>query len=52
MTGKYRSMPDNENKNIYCRRQGNTKLYKLKNYKPVYKYEYFFRQRKQSQTLR
>ena len=28
-------------KNIYCRRKGNTKLYKLKNYKPIYKYKYF-----------
>ena len=30
-----------KNENIYCRIQGNTKLYKLENYKPIYKYEYF-----------
>ena len=30
-----------KNKNIYCRIQGNIKLYKVKNYKPTYKYEYF-----------
>ena len=30
-----------KNENIYCRIQGNTKLYKLKNYKPIYKYKYF-----------
>ena len=33
--------PQHKNKNIYCRLQGNTKLYKLKNYKPIYKYKYF-----------
>ena len=27
-------------KNIYCRRQGNTKLYKLKIDKPIHKYEF------------
>ena len=31
---------DNINKNIYCRIQGNIKLYTFKNYKPIYKYEY------------
>ena len=25
-----------ENENIYCRRQDNVKMYKLKNYKPMY----------------
>ena len=29
------------NRNIYCTKQDNTKLYKLKKYKPIYKYKYF-----------
>ena len=32
---------NDKNTNFYCRIQGNTKLYKLKNYKPIYKYKYF-----------
>ena len=28
--------------NIYHRIKGNTKLYKLKNYKPIYKYEHLY----------
>ena len=38
MLGRLRT---DKNKNIYCRKQGNTKLYKLKNYKPIYKHKYF-----------
>ena len=39
------------NKNIYCRRQENTKLYELKKYKPIYNYEYLSDKKSINNTL-